>query len=159
MRHCIVLTWLLLWASVPASMAVQIEPSSDNCRPMWEIGDWSPKYFGPIILCKGGFVDFKWRAGPYGVFQIPNLSCPSNFTGQKSDDYQFLAAASFGGSYRWILPNKTGEYFATSPQGTNCLDGQFAKVVVVDGPSSNSSQPSTYTLILFTILLAATGFL
>jgi len=125
MRLLLCCLLILVSSLVSITIAKEVEATPENCRDYWKIGNWGDAYYGPIILCKGGFVDFQWRGGPHGVFQIPELYCPTDFQGQKTDDYQFLAPASFGGSYRWTLPNATGEYIATSPQGLDCANGTF----------------------------------
>ena len=78
--------------------------------------------FGPLSICRGGTVTFTW-VGMHGVFQIPTIACPSNFTAGQTDDYQFLAAASNGGQYVWQTPNQTGHYWVTSQYQDDCRNG------------------------------------
>ena len=66
---------------------------------------------------------FRWT-GLHGVFQIPSIACPSNYTSGETDLYKFLAPASNGGEYVWKPPNKTGHYWATSQWGEDCKNSE-----------------------------------
>jgi len=84
-----------------------------------------PQRFGPYNVCNGGTVTFDWT-GMHGVFQIPTIACPSNFTAGETDLYKFLAAASDGGQYVWTVPNVTGHYWVTSQYGSDCINSEHS---------------------------------
>jgi hypothetical protein len=104
--------------------AVDIDPS--RCVQDFALYQWEVQRFGPIIVCSGGTVTFRWRA-LHGVFQIPTIACPSNFTAQEAGNYAFLSPVSQGGGYVWELPKDTGHYWATSQQGQDCYNGARAR--------------------------------
>lgn len=79
--------------------------------------------FGPYTICVNGTVTFQWT-GMHGVFQIPSILCPSNFTSEKTSTYQYLAPSSNGGQYVWHVPSKPGHYWVTSEYGVDCLNGE-----------------------------------
>jgi hypothetical protein len=87
------------------------------------LSDWSVMRFGPYTICANGTVTFQWT-GMHGVFQIPSIACPSNFTSGKTSTYQYLAAASNGGQYVWDVP-QAGHYWVTSQYGVDCLNGEL----------------------------------
>lgn len=59
----------------------------------------------------------------HGVFQVPNIACPSNYTSGETENYKFLAPVSNGGRYEWEVPNKTGHYWITSQHQDDCQRG------------------------------------
>ena len=71
---------------------------------------------------------FSWN-GMHGLFQIPTIACPSNFTAPKADGYEYLAPPSNGGSFSWSVPNKTGQYWLTSQWPGDCQNGTLFFVV------------------------------
>jgi hypothetical protein len=78
--------------------------------------------FGPLSICNGGTVTFHWT-GMHGVFQIPTIACPSNFTAGETESYKYLAASSNGGEFVWQTPNSTGHYWITSQFADDCRNG------------------------------------
>ncbi len=79
--------------------------------------------FGPYNICINGTVTFNWN-GMHGLFQIPDIACPSNFTAGKAEGYEYLAPPSNGGSFTWEVPNKTGQYWLTSQWPGDCQNGK-----------------------------------
>ena len=106
---------------VSIDCTVTVDPS--ECARYVPLFDWDVKRFGPYFVCLGGRVEFMWRS-LHGVFQIPTIGCPSNFTGQEGETYKFLAPTSNGGSYLWEVPNKTGQYWITSQSNQDCAKGR-----------------------------------
>jgi hypothetical protein len=100
---------------------VTINPA--ECVKDFGLYNWSVKRFGPYIICRDGTVTFQWR-GMHGLFQIPTIACPSNFTSQEAETYKFLAPASNGGGFEWKVPNKTGHYWVTSQWQNDCRNGE-----------------------------------
>jgi hypothetical protein len=118
--------------------AVRAVPSTifpDECYSNFDLLQWDVKRFGPYTICKGGVVRFQWK-GMHGVFQVPSIACPSNFTSGETDDYKFLAAVSNGGGYEWEVPDPPngthGHYWITSQQPSDCKSGMVAEFFVVD---------------------------
>jgi hypothetical protein len=79
--------------------------------------------FGPYNICINGTVTFNWN-GMHGLFQIPDIACPSNFTAGAAEGYSYLAPPSNGGSFTWEVPNKTGQYWLTSQWPGDCQNGK-----------------------------------
>lgn len=102
--------------------AVTIDPKS--CNKNFDLLDWDVKWFGPYVVCLGGTVTFQWR-GMHGLFQVPNIACPSNYTSGETETYKFLAPVSNGGRYEWEVPNKTGHYWITSQHQNDCQKGAW----------------------------------
>ena len=100
--------------------AVTIFP--DECKQDSYLLDWDVKRYGPYTVCTGGRVTFRWR-GMHGVFQIPSIACPSNFTAQQSDSYKYLTSVSNGGGYEWKVPDEPGHYWVTSQHTQDCQHG------------------------------------
>ena len=80
--------------------------------------------YGPLSICIGGTVTFGWT-GMHGVFQIPTIACPSNYTSGETAEYKFLSAAANGGQYVWQTPNATGHYWITSQYMDDCNRGEW----------------------------------
>jgi hypothetical protein len=126
-------------------------PSYERCTENFYLNTWNQKRYGPMVICLGGSVTFRWRGGPHGVFQIPDMQCPSNFTGQEGEAYKFLAATAVGGEFLWKLPEKEGTYWATSQAGVsgNCEDAVLCAAASCaqnrrgHGVGSRSSLPHT----------------
>ena len=78
--------------------------------------------YGPLNICANGTVTFSWQ-GMHGMFQIPTIACPSNFTAPKAEGYEYLAPPSNGGSFTWEVPNVTGQYWVTSQWPEDCKNG------------------------------------
>lgn len=94
----------------------------EECKQSAFLYDWDVKRFGPYTVCSGGQVSFRWK-GMHGVFQIPSIACPSNFTSQESDTYKYLAPVSNGGGYEWDVPEESGHYWITSQHNQDCRNG------------------------------------
>lgn len=60
----------------------------------------------------------------HGLFQIPTIACPSNFTAPKAEGYEYLAPVGNGGNFRWEVPNVTGQYWLTSQWPGDCQNGE-----------------------------------
>lgn len=73
----------------------------------------------------------------HGVFQIPSITCPSNFTSQETDQYKFLASVANGGGYEWEVPEEPGHYWITSQHEQDCKNGTSM--------STSTSRYSIYT--------------
>lgn len=110
--------------------AVTVQPS--QCTDNFLLGRWEVKRFGPVVICQGGSVTFRWQ-GMHGVFQIPQLQCPTNFTSPEAENYKFLAPTSSGGGYEWKVPEERGHYWATSQHQSDCEDGTTELVICIFG--------------------------
>ena len=103
-------------------------PERAPCAPRTQPPPPSPppspqvQRFGPLSICIGGTVTFHWT-GMHGVFQIPTIACPSNFTAGETDTYKYLAPSSNGGEFVWKTPNSTGHYWITSQFADDCRNG------------------------------------
>lgn len=115
--------------SVNNARAVTIRPQ--QCEDTFDLLDWDVKRFGPYVLCLDGTMTFQWK-GLHGVFQIPSIACPSNYTSGETTSYKFLAPVSNGGRYEWKVPNVTGHYWITSQSLDDCKNGMLAEIFVVD---------------------------
>lgn len=126
---------LLLVALAPAVRAVPTTIFPDECYSNFDLLEWDVKRFGPYTICKGGTVRFQWK-GMHGVFQIPSIACPTNFTSGETDSYKFLSPVSNGGGYEWEVPDPpngtVGHYWITSQQPFDCKRGMVAEFFVVD---------------------------
>lgn len=111
-------------------LTVTIYP--ENCYKNFDLLEWDLKRFGPYVVCKEGTVRFRWK-GMHGVFQIPSIACPSNFTSGETDTYKFLAPVSNGGGFDWKVPEEPGHYWITSQHPDDCRNGMIAEVFVVNG--------------------------
>jgi len=89
----------------------------------------------------------------HGVFQIPSIACPSNFTGGETETYKYLAAVGNGGGYEWKVPDPTdggaGHYWVTSQHPLDCKRGMVAEFFVVDPdmapfPSARAHAPRVW---------------
>ena len=107
----------------------------DECYTNFDLLEWDVKRFGPYTICKGGVVRFQWK-GMHGVFQIPSIACPTNFTSGETDNYKYLASVANGGGFEWEVPDPPngthGHYWITSQQQFDCKKGMIAEFFVVD---------------------------
>jgi hypothetical protein len=67
-------------------------------------------------------VNFLWDS-PQGVFQIPDSTCPSNFTAWSTSNYKELSPIGLTGDFSWEVPRNAGTYWVTSPQPGMCNKG------------------------------------
>jgi len=107
-------------------------------------------------MCENATVRFQWK-GMHGVFQIPTIACPSNFTSGETDSYKFLAPVSNGGGYEWEVPGEPGHYWVTSQHSDDCRKGMVAEFFVVHGdekPFPAAGVPGRGGWALFAILMS-----
>lgn len=133
--------------------AVTIYP--ENCYKNFDLLEWDLKRFGPYVVCKEGTVRFRWR-GMHGVFQIPSIACPTNFTSGETETYKFLAPVSNGGGFDWKVPEEPGHYWLTSQHADDCRNGMIAEVFVVNGdedpfPASDAVAVSLWSSIMMAV--------
>ena len=119
----------------------------DECKQDAYLLDWDVKRFGPYTVCTGGRVTFRWR-GMHGVFQIPSIACPSNFTAQQSDSYKYLTSVSNGGGYEWKVPEEPGHYWVTSQHNQDCKNGMSFVFIAIASFSSSSFFSSFYSWLV-----------
>ncbi len=109
---------------------------------------------------------FQWK-GMHGVFQIPSIACPTNFTSGEAESYKFLAPVGNGGGFEWKVPDPAGEgpghYWITSQQPLDCKRGMVAEFFVVDPdmepfPSARANGPRSW-LALAVVALVSSWFL
>ena len=131
----LLLAAVLLASVFAVTRAVPSTIFPDECYNNFDLLEWDVKRFGPYTICKGGVVRLQWK-GMHGVFQIPSIACPTNFTSGQTDDYKYLAAVSNGGGYEWEVPDPPngthGHYWITSQQPFDCAKGMVAEFFVVD---------------------------
>ncbi|MEO2192114.1 MAG: hypothetical protein ABGY24_06705, partial [bacterium] len=103
-------------------------------------------------ICRGGRVRFQWK-GMHGVFQIPSIACPTNFTSGETESYKYLAPVGNGGGYDWEVPEppdgESGHYWITSQAPLDCKRGMVAEFFVVDPdmkpfPSARAQGPRSW---------------
>ncbi|KAI8103023.1 hypothetical protein M9434_005811 [Picochlorum sp. BPE23] len=123
---------LLVSLALPRATAVPVTIYPENCYKNFDLLEWDLKRFGPYVVCKEGTVRFRWK-GMHGVFQIPSIACPSNFTSGETETYKFLAPVSNGGGFDWKVPEEPGHYWITSQHADDCRNGMIAEVFVVNG--------------------------
>eukprot|EP00889_Picochlorum_renovo_P003008 jgi/Picre1/30038/NNA_005410.t1 len=128
---------LLVSLALPRATAVPVTIYPENCYKNFDLLEWDLKRFGPYVVCKEGTVRFRWK-GMHGVFQIPSIACPSNFTSGETETYKFLAPVSNGGGFDWKVPEEPGHYWITSQHADDCRNGMIAEVFVVNGMKIHS---------------------
>jgi hypothetical protein len=142
--------------SSPFALAVPVTIFPDECYSNFDLLEWDVKRFGPYTICKGGTVRFQWK-GMHGVFQVPSIACPSNFTGGETASYKFLAPVSNGGGFEWKVPDPPngthGHYWVTSQHVGDCTSGMVAEFFVVDEdmdpfPSSRGHRASSLAVAM-----------
>jgi hypothetical protein len=89
----------------------------------------------------------------HGVFQIPSIACPTNFTSGEAESYKYLAPVGNGGGYDWEVPEppdgESGHYWITSQAPLDCKRGMVAEFFVVDPdmkpfPSARAQGPRSW---------------
>ncbi|KAL4517656.1 hypothetical protein Ndes2526B_g02060 [Nannochloris sp. 'desiccata'] len=131
--------------------AVRVTMDPEKC-----VMDYSVARFGPYNICVNGTVTFSWT-GMHGLFQIPDIACPSNFTAPKAEGYEYLAPPSNGGSFTWEVPEKPGQYWLTSQWPGDCRNGLVAEIFVTDPTGTSAASRRVYSLYSLIALLAVTA--
>ncbi|KAL6767015.1 hypothetical protein ACKKBG_A38240 [Auxenochlorella protothecoides x Auxenochlorella symbiontica] len=146
-------TLMLLLATVPQVAG----RAAGNCYKNWDFWGFNsePAAYGPIPICTGGTVTFRWHS-VQGVYQIPGpgICPPPSGTSSASSTCSLLPSTqppaavapceelaplqqgthSPTGMYIWADPGAGGgvTYWFTSQAGTACEDGMILQVQTVD---------------------------